>query len=120
MKPIKSISTQINTTTQDKHDDDAPSIVKKAINRVTRGTISANRYNEHNYVSMINKCSHLTSEQRNDLLRLFSQYEELFRLESVLQQLRRNNLHVHVEETFLASQRTRLRPIYEGSIISDG
>jgi len=64
--------------TQNKHDDDAPSIVKKAINRVTRGTMSANKYNEYNYVSMINKCSHLTSEQRNDLLRLFSQYEELF------------------------------------------
>ena len=78
MKPIQSIPIPINSITQDKHDDDAPSIVKKAIHRSTRGTISANKYKEYNYVSMINKCAHLTSEQRNDLLRLFSQYEELF------------------------------------------
>jgi len=78
MKPLQSIPIPINSMTQDKHDDDAPSIVKKAINCVTRGTMSANKYNEYNYVSIINKCLHLTSEQRNDLLRLFSQYEELF------------------------------------------
>jgi len=45
MKPLQSIPIPINSMTQDKHND-APSIVKKAINRVTRGTMSANKYND--------------------------------------------------------------------------
>jgi len=53
MRPLKSISLSVNSTTQDKHDDDAPPIVKKAINRVTRGTISMNKYNEYNYVNWL-------------------------------------------------------------------
>ena len=38
----------------------------------------ANVYGKYNYRDMILKCTHLSTEQQDSLIDLFSQYEELF------------------------------------------
>jgi hypothetical protein len=40
--------------------------------------ITSNEYNDHNYRSMVLKCTHLSVSQQDDLLELFARYALLF------------------------------------------
>jgi hypothetical protein len=40
--------------------------------------ITSNEYNDHNYRSMVIKCTHLSVSQQDDLLQLFARYTLLF------------------------------------------
>eukprot|EP00957_Ditylum_brightwellii_P174231 13265184-Ditylum_brightwellii.AAC.1 len=54
-----------------------PPFVKSELQRQDK-SISANTYNKHNIRDMIWNCTHLSVSQHQDLIHLFSEYEDLF------------------------------------------
>ena len=76
MKPLNSININTVTHNEDHGDDDLPEFMKKVTQRMHKG-ISANRYETHNYKSMVEQCSHLDQHSKKKLLEFFSSYEEL-------------------------------------------
>jgi predicted aspartyl protease len=58
-------------------DTSTPKIVQTAVKRMER-RITSNEYNDHNYRSMVLKCTHLSVSQQDDLLELFARYTLLF------------------------------------------
>jgi hypothetical protein len=58
-------------------EDETPNVLKKAINRVER-SITSNSYQDHDYQPMVLNCTHLSKEEQDVLLKLFSQYASLF------------------------------------------
>ena len=56
---------------------EAPKVVQKAMKRLERN-ITSNEYGDHNYRSMVLKCTHLSNVQQDTLLELFSKYAPLF------------------------------------------
>jgi hypothetical protein len=58
-------------------DTSTPKIVQTAVKRMEH-CITSNEYNDHNYRSMVLKCTHLSVSQQDDLLELFARYTSLF------------------------------------------
>jgi hypothetical protein len=58
-------------------DTSTPKIVQTAVKCMER-RITSNEYNDHNYRSMVLKCTHLSVSQQDDLLELFARYASLF------------------------------------------
>jgi hypothetical protein len=58
-------------------DTSTPKIVQTAVKHMER-CITSNEYNDHNYRSMVLKCTHLSVSQQDDLLELFARYALLF------------------------------------------
>ena len=61
----------------DLQDEHLPEFMKTATKK-QNAPFRANIYDKYNYRDMILKCTHLTTEQRDSLTKLFSKYEELF------------------------------------------
>jgi Reverse transcriptase (RNA-dependent DNA polymerase) len=64
-------------TSAESQDVEAPTILQHTLRRMEK-SITSNEYDEHNYRSMILKCNHLTHEQQDVLLELYSKYALLF------------------------------------------
>ena len=64
-------------TTVENFNLEAPTFVQKAVQRLEK-SITSNYYNEHNYKTMVLKCTHLSVSQQDDLLKLFANYSSLF------------------------------------------
>jgi len=76
---MKTISAEeiSNLNDEDPSDADLPEFMKVATKRGARA-IKPNIYNKYNYRDMVLKCHHLSGEQKDVLIDLFSQYEDLF------------------------------------------
>lgn len=74
MKQKGTLSRQINFV--DNQDAELPTFMQKATKRLER--ISANAYDKHNYKEMVLRCNHLSTQEQEKLLTLFSSYDELF------------------------------------------
>jgi len=61
----------------DIQDEHLPEFMKTATKK-QNAPFRANVYGKYNYRDMILRCTHLTTEQRDSLTKLFSKYEELF------------------------------------------
>ena len=74
---MRSISTlEINSLNdEDPEDADLPPLMKMA---TKRAAIKPNAYDKYNYRDMVLKCNHLTHDQQNELISVFSGFEELF------------------------------------------
>ena len=62
---------------EDPGDIDLPEFMKKATKKAAT-TFKANNFEKYNYCDMVLKCTHLSVNQQDVLIELFSQYEELF------------------------------------------
>jgi hypothetical protein len=56
---------------------ETPTILQKAINPIDQ-SITSNAYDSHHYRTMVLNCTHLTTYQQDDILKLFSKYASLF------------------------------------------
>ena len=75
---MKTISqAEINSINDDDPADvDLPDFMKNATKKAA--SIKPNIYDTYNYHDMVLRCEHLTKEQQDSLISLFSDYEELF------------------------------------------
>lgn len=77
MKTIPHVeANSINVDDIDPADKDLPVFMQKAASKAH--TIKLNIYNKYNYRDMVLKCEHLSKDQQDMLIDLFSNYEELF------------------------------------------
>ncbi|MGH3053508.1 MAG: hypothetical protein ACRDL7_00845, partial [Gaiellaceae bacterium] len=69
--------TEAQAITTNNDDAELTPALQRALAR--QGTaLTSSTYDKHNYIDMINKCSHLDQRQQNILLKLFKKYAELF------------------------------------------
>lgn len=76
---MKTISAEEISTLNDEDtgDRDLPDFMKVATKRGA-SSIKSNIYNKYNYRDMVLKCDHLLQDQKDKLMNLFSNYEDLF------------------------------------------
>ena len=67
----------IQELSDDPGDKDLPSFMQRATHRMAKG-MKASEYDKHDHKEMVERCFHLTTEQKYIMNTLFSKYKELF------------------------------------------